>query len=81
MFAGFEVILGGVDEGQSEIEHQVDDERSDALSQEHLTEGKKWGERMSCMLLCTLSASCVLCGHLGTKGTQKGHVDGARNYH
>lgn len=42
MFASCEVILGGVDEGQSEIEHQVDEERSDAFSQEHLTDG--WRE-------------------------------------
>lgn len=42
VFAGGEVVLGGVDEGQSEIEHQIDEERSDALGQEHLTEKRKW---------------------------------------
>lgn len=36
MFAAGEVIFLGVDERQSQVEHQVDEQGTDALRQEHL---------------------------------------------
>lgn len=56
VFAGCEVILGSIDKGQSEIEHQVDEKRANALSKEHLTDGRKRGDSMSCVLFSVFRA-------------------------
>lgn len=36
VLAGGEVILGGVYEGNPEVEHEVDEQRPDILGEEHL---------------------------------------------
>lgn len=40
VFAGGEVVFGGVDEGNPEVEEQVDDQRPRVLRQENLQAGQ-----------------------------------------
>lgn len=48
VLAGGEVVFGRVDERNAEVKHQVDEQRSGVLGQEHLGGGRG----CHCVLLC-----------------------------
>lgn len=50
VFTGSKVIFGCIDEGNSEVEHQIDDQRTGILGQEDLRKRQKAGQRESQLL-------------------------------